>query len=230
MTALSWIFLKDIEIGSLTIPGWANLFPDPTYIRNSTVAMFFAIVLFAIPVDLKKREFALDWEWAVKIPWGVLILFGGGLALAKAFGSTGLVEWTGDKLNMLEGVSPLLVIVCIALMLTFLTEMTSNVATTSIMLPILGMSVAGALGVNPLLLMIPAAMSASCAFMLPVATPPNAIVFGGGHITVAQMARAGILLNLIGVMLITLITYFLAVPVFEIVLGEVPEWAVLSTE
>ena len=172
----------------------------------------------------------MHWEWAIKIPWGVLLLFGGGLALAKAFATTGLVSYMGDKLTLLEGVPPLLVIVCIALMLTFLTELTSNVATTSIMLPILGGAVAPALGVNPLLLMIPAAMSASCAFMLPVATPPNAIVFGGGHITVAEMARAGILLNLIGVLLITFITYFLAVPVFEIVLGEVPEWAVLSTE
>jgi sodium-dependent dicarboxylate transporter 2/3/5 len=228
MTALSWIFLKDIKIGSLTIPGWADLFPEPKYIRNSTVAIFYAIVLFAIPVDIKKREFALDWEWAIKIPWGVLILFGGGLALAKAFASTGLVQWTGDKLTMLDGVSPILVILCIAAMLTFLTELTSNVATTSIMLPILGGAVAPALGVNPLLLMIPAAMSASCAFMLPVATPPNAIVFGGGHITVAQMARTGLLLNLIGIVVITLITYFLAVPVFEITMGEVPEWVTNS--
>ena len=102
-------------------------------------------------------------------------------------------------------------------MLTFLTELTSNVATTSIMLPILGGAVAPALGVNPLMLMIPAAISASCAFMLPVATPPNAIVFGGGHITVKQMARAGLLINLVGVALVTLITYFLAIPVFEIV-------------
>ena len=223
-TALSWIFLKDIHLGSVTIPGWADLFPEPKYIRNSTMAIFFSIVLFMIPVNLKEREFALDWEWAIKIPWGVLLLFGGGLALAKAFSSTGLVEWMGDKLTLLEGVPPLLVIVCIALMLTFLTELTSNVATTSIMLPILGGAVAPALGVNPLLLMIPAAISASCAFMLPVATPPNAIVFGGGHITVAQMARAGLLINLTGVLLVTLITYFLAVPVFEIVLGEVPAW------
>jgi sodium-dependent dicarboxylate transporter 2/3/5 len=224
MTALAWIFLKDIKLGGLTIPGWSNLFPNASYIRNSTVAMFAAILLFALPVNLKKREFALDWEWAIKIPWGVLILFGGGLAIAKAFTTTGLVVWVATKLTLLEGVSPLLVIVCIALMLTFLTELTSNLATTSIMLPILGSAVAPALGVNPLLLMIPAAMSASCAFMLPVATPPNAIVFGGGHMTVAQMARAGLLINLMGVVLITLITYFLAVPVFEIVLGEVPVW------
>lgn len=229
MTALSWIFLKDIELGSVTIPGWADLFPNPSYIRNSTVAIFFSIVLFAIPVDLKKREFALDWEWAKRIPWGVLILFGGGLALARAFNETGLVDWTGGKLTLLDGVSPLIVIICIAVMLTFVTELTSNVATTSIMLPILGGAVAPALGVNPLMLMIPATISASCAFMLPVATPPNAIVFGGGHITVPQMARAGLLINLTGVILVTLITYFLAVPVFEIVMGETPPWAVLNT-
>lgn len=229
-TALSWIFQNDIELGRYVIPGWADLFPEPKYIRNSTVAVFFAIVLFMIPVDLKKREFALDWEWAIKIPWGVLLLFGGGLALANAFSSTGLVEWTGEKLTLLEGVSPLLVIICIALMLTFLTELTSNVATTSIMLPILGGAVAPALGVHPLLLMIPAAISASCAFMLPVATPPNAIVFGGGHINVAQMARAGLLINLMGVVIVTLLTYFVAVPVFGIEFGEVPDWAVLKPE
>lgn len=223
-TALSWIFLKDIKVGNIIIPGWADLFPNPQYIRNSTVAIFFSIVLFIIPVNLKDREFALDWEWAKRIPWGVLLLFGGGLALAKAFASTGLVQWVGDHLTLLEGVSPLLVIVCIALMLTFLTELTSNVATTAIMLPILGGAVAPALGVNPLMLMIPAAISASCAFMLPVATPPNAIVFGDGHISVAQMARAGLLINLMGVALVTLVTYFLAVPIFEIVLGEVPAW------
>lgn len=228
MTALSWIFLKDIKLGSVTIPGWADLFPNPSYIRNSTVAIFFSILLFAIPVDLKKREFALDWDWAKRIPWGVLILFGGGLALARAFNATGLVDWTGGKLTLLDGVPPFVVIICVAFMLTFVTELTSNVATTSIMLPILGGAVAPALGVNPLMLMIPATISASCAFMLPVATPPNAIVFGGGHLTVSQMARAGLVINLVGIMLVTLITYFLAVPVFEIVMGEVPPWATLD--
>ncbi|MFP6583258.1 MAG: DASS family sodium-coupled anion symporter, partial [Candidatus Hydrogenedentota bacterium] len=228
MTALSWIFLKDIKLGSVTIPGWANLFPNSAYIRNSTVAIFFAIVLFAIPVDLKKREFALDWEWAKRIPWGVLVLFGGGLALARAFNATGLVQWTGDKLTLLDGVPPFVVIICVALMLTFVTELTSNVATTSIMLPILGGAVAPALGVNPLMLMIPATISASCAFMLPVATPPNAIVFGGGEITVSQMARSGLLINVMGVIVVTLITYFLAVPVFEITMGEVPAWATME--
>ena len=224
-TALAWVFRADINIGAFTLPGWRNLFPNPGFIHNGTVAIVAALALFVIPVDLKRGEFALDWDWAKRIPWGILILFGGGLALARAFASTGLVEWIGGKLTLLDGASPLLVVLAIALMLTFLTEVTSNTATTSIMLPILGGAAAPALGVNPLLLMIPATISASCAFMLPVATPPNAIVFGGGHITVPQMARAGILLNFIGVFLVTLITYFIAIPVFDIVVGEMPGWA-----
>ena len=182
------------------------------------------MALFAIPVDLRRGEFALDWNWAKRIPWGILILFGGGLALARAFTSTGLVEWLGGKLVLLDGIPPLFVVLAIALMLTFLTEVTSNTGTTAIMLPILG-GAALALGVHPLLLMIPATISASCAFMLPVATPPNAIVFDGGHVTVPQMARAGILLNLIGVVLVTLVTYFIAVPVLGIELGQMPAWA-----
>ena len=224
-TALAWIFRADINLGVVTIPGWRNMFPNPAYVHNGTVAIAAALALFAIPVDLKRGEFALDWEWARRIPWGILILFGGGLALARAFTSTGLVEWLGGKLTLLDGVPPLFVVLAIALMLTFLTEVTSNTATTSIMLPILGGAAAPALGVNPLLLMIPATISASCAFMLPVATPPNAIVFGGGHLSVPQMARAGVLLNIIGVVLVTLITYFIAVPVFGIVFGEMPVWA-----
>ena len=120
---------------------------------------------------------------------------------------------------------PILVIACIALLLTFVTELTSNVATAAIMMPILGGALAPALGLHPLLLMIPAAISASCAFMLPVATPPNAIVFGGGHLSVPQMVRAGFGLNLISVVLVTLITYYLAVPVFDISIGTLPAWA-----
>lgn len=226
LTALAWIFRANIDLGVVEIPGWSNLLPNPKYMHNGTVAIIAAAALFAIPVDWEHGEFALDWEWARRIPWGVLILFGGGLALADAFASTGLVQWIGQKLELLHGVPPLVVILVIAVMLTFLTEVTSNTATTSIMMPILGGSAAGALGVNPLLLMIPAAISASCAFMLPVATPPNAIVFGGGHITVPQMARAGLLINVIGVVLVTLVTYVLAVPVFHIGLGGLPDWAI----
>lgn len=223
-TAAAWIFRSDIDLGSLVIPGWSRWFPQAAYIHNGTIAILSALLLFVIPVDLKKGEFALDWEWAKRIPWGILILFGGGLALAVGFDRSGLVLWIGGKLTALQGMPPIVVIGCIALLLTFVTELTSNVATAAIMMPILGGALAPALGVNPLLLMIPAAISASCAFMLPVATPPNAIVFGGGHITVPQMARAGLGLNLIGVFVVTLITYYLAVPVFEISFSELPTW------
>ncbi len=223
-TAAAWIFRSDIDLGEIVIPGWARWFPEPAYLHNGTIAIISAMVLFVLPVDLKKGEFALDWDWAKRIPWGILILFGGGLALAVGFDRSGLVLWLGEKLTALQGVPPVIVIAAIALLLTFVTELTSNVATAAIMMPILGGALAPALGVNPLLLMIPAAISASCAFMLPVATPPNAIVFGGGQLTVPQMARAGLGLNLIGVLLITILTYFVAVPVFDISFSDLPAW------
>ena len=229
-TALGWIFRKDIVLGKIVIPGWSDLFPFPGYIHDSTVAIAATVVLFLTPVDLKKGEFALDWEWAKRIPWGILILFGGGLALARAFSETGLVNWLGSRLTMFSDVPTILVIAAIALAITFLTEFTSNTATTSIMVPILGGAGALALGVHPLLLMVPAALSASCAFMMPVATPPNAVVFGSGQITIPQMARAGIVLNLFGAVLVTLLVYYIAVPVLGIELGEMPDWAISPAE
>jgi sodium-dependent dicarboxylate transporter 2/3/5 len=226
LTAFAWIFMEDIDVGAFVIPGWTGLLlPQPGLVNHGTIAIAAAIVLFLVPVDASRGEFALDWEWAKRIPWDVLILFGGGIAMADAFRSTGLVEWVGARLEVLEGVPPLLVILAIATLLTFLTEVTSNTATASIMLPILGGAAAPALGVHPLLLMIPAALSVSCAFMLPVATPPNAIVFGGGHLTVPQMARAGFLLNLAGIVIITTLTYLIAVPVFGIAFNATPVWA-----
>ncbi len=224
-TALAWIFRGDIDLGGVVLPGWSRLFPQAAAIHNGTVAIFSALLLFVLPVDWKRGEFALDWGWAKRIPWGVLILFGGGLALAAGFKKTGLIQWVGEALVVLEWVPPLAVILCVALLLTFVTELTSNVATAAIMMPILGGALAPALGVHPLLLMVPAAISASCAFMLPAATPPNAIVFGGGHITVPQMVRAGFCVNLAGALLVTLATYFLAVPVFDISFSELPDWA-----
>ncbi|MCS1412149.1 MAG: Sodium-dependent dicarboxylate transporter SdcS [Verrucomicrobia subdivision 3 bacterium] len=223
-TALAWIFRSDIDLGGVVVPGWSRWFPEPTYIHNGTIAIFSSLILFVIPVDRQRGEFALDWNWAKRIPWGILILFGGGLALAEGFSQTKLVQWLGGQLTALEGVPPILVIATIALILTFVTELTSNVATVAIMVPILGGALAPALGIDPLLLMIPATISASCAFMLPVATPPNAIVFGGGRITVPQMARAGLAINFLGVLLVTFVTYSLAVPVFDISLTELPDW------
>jgi sodium-dependent dicarboxylate transporter 2/3/5 len=228
-TALSWVFRKDIEIGDVTVPGWANVFPNPAYIHDGTVAIFFTIVLFMTPVDLKRGQFALDWDWAKRIPWGILLLFGGGLALAKAFMVTGLVEWIGGHFVVLEGVPVIVMILAIATMMTFLTEMTSNTATTNIMLPILAVTAAQVLKIHPLLLMVPATLSASCAFMLPVATPPNAIVFGSGKIAIGNMVRAGLLLNLIGILLITALVYTIAVPVLGIEPRVLPDWAASRT-
>jgi solute carrier family 13 (sodium-dependent dicarboxylate transporter), member 2/3/5 len=224
-TALAWIFRRDLELGAFTMPGWARLFPQPKYIHDGTVAIFFAVLLFALPVDYKKGVFVLDWPAAKEIPWGILLLFGGGLAIALGFKDTGLIGWVGERLAVLSGFSPLFVILVTALLMTFLTEITSNTATTTIMLPILAATASQVLNVNPLLLMIPATISASCAFMLPVATPPNAIVFGSGKLTVLDMARSGFVLNLLGVLLVTLLTYWLVVPLFEISFNALPVWA-----
>jgi sodium-dependent dicarboxylate transporter 2/3/5 len=145
----------------------------------------------------------------------VLILFGGGFALAASFRETGLDKWVGGGLEAAAGLPTIVLMLLVCLIMTFLTEMTSNTATASMAMPILG-ATAVAAGMHPLLLMIPATLSASCAFMLPVATPPNAIVFGSGSVSIPQMARAGLGLNLIGAILITAITYIVAVPVFGI--------------
>jgi sodium-dependent dicarboxylate transporter 2/3/5 len=225
LTALAWIFRRDIALPGVTIPGWSNLFPNPALIHDSTVAIFAACLLFVIPVDRKKGEFALDWAWAQRIPWGILILFGGGLALAKGCKETGLIEWTAQQLSVLEGAPPLAVVGLVAGLMTFLTEMTSNTATTTIFLPILGVTATDVLQVHPLLLMIPATVSASCAFMLPVATPPNAIIFGSGRVRIHDMVKAGLVLNLIGLLAVTAIVYFVAIPVFGIEASSVPIWA-----
>jgi sodium-dependent dicarboxylate transporter 2/3/5 len=214
--AVSWIFRPDLQLGFVTLPGWGNLLPQSAYIHDGSVAIFFAVVLFALPVNWKEGEFALDWEWARRIPWGILLLFGGGLALAKGFSDTGLVAWLGGQLEILSGLPLILVVMAIALLMTFTTEVTSNTATTNIMLPILAATAAYSLDVPPLLLLVPATISASCAFMLPVATPPNAIVFGSGSVTIPEMVRAGFVINLIGVIVVTLLTFLVAVPVFGI--------------
>ena len=166
----------------------------------------------------------MDWKSTKDLPWNIVLLFGGGFALASGFKESGLSLWFGNQLSFAADYPPILVIASICFMLTFLTELTSNTATTEMLLPILaGLSIS--IQVNPLLLMIPATISASMAFMLPVATPPNAIVFGTNKIKMSQMAQIGILLNLIGIILITVITYYWGKYLFNIVPGIFPEWA-----
>lgn len=201
ITALAWMLRKE------PFGGWSSWFNLPGA-NDASVALLSAVLLFVIPDGRGGR--LLDWESANKIPWGMLLLFGGGIAIASAFKVTGLSEVLAHELTDLSNLPVLLLLLCICLTVTFLTEMTSNTATTTLLMPIL--AAAGlASGVDPALLMVPAAMSASCAFMLPVATVPNAIIFGSGHIKIRDMVQRGLALNLMGAMLISLLCYWLIV-------------------
>jgi sodium-dependent dicarboxylate transporter 2/3/5 len=165
----------------------------------------------------------MDWHWASKMPWGVLILFGGGLAMADGFKATKLADWIGSQVGLLEHAPILVLVIAVTTLIIFLTELTSNTATAAMVMPILT-AVAIGLGQNPLLLIVPAAIAASCAFMLPVAPPPNASVFGSGYVTIPQMVRSGFGLNILGIVLVTLLTYALVIPIFDVVIGELPAW------
>ncbi len=172
-------------------------------VGDATIAMAGAVLLFLIPSDWRRGRFLLDWESAVRLPWEILILFGGGFTLASGFAESGLTEWLISRLALVHDTPPWLMIVAVTLLVIFLTEVTSNTATATIVLPVMG-ALAVAMDMAAAELMIPAAIAASCAFMLPVATPPNAIVFGGGHITIPQMARAGLWMNLAASLAITI--------------------------
>ncbi len=201
ITAMLWIFRLE-PFGGWT--AWLNI-PKT---NDAMVALLAVVAMFLVPDG--KGSKLLDWETAQKIHWGVLILFGAGLSIAAAFGASGLSEIIGSELKSLSVLPPILMILLVCLSVTFLTETTSNTATTALLMPILG---AGALavGIDPKLLMVPAAMSASCAFMLPVATAPNIIVFSAGLFSTQTMAREGIVLNLLGATIITILCYYLIV-------------------
>ena len=174
--------------------------------------MMAAFVLFLIPTAGKSKQPFLTWEEAVKLPWGILLLFGGGLAIAEGFKTSGLAEWIGLQMASLNGVHLIALLFAIILSVNFLTEVTSNLATTAMILPILA-PLALALDVHPFGLLIGATLAASCAFMLPVATPPNAVVFGSGYLKINDMVRAGILLNIASSILLTVFMYYL-LPLF----------------
>ncbi|UYP32057.1 DASS family sodium-coupled anion symporter [Pseudomonas sp. Z8(2022)] len=195
VTALAWVFQP-------LIAGWL---PG---VNDTSIAIAAALALFIIPVDSKQRVFLMDWESASKLPWGVLLLFGGGLSLAGVIRSTGLAEWIAQSLGALGALPVIAMIGVVVLVIIFLTEVTSNTATAAAFLPLLG-ALAVSQGMPAELLAIPAAIAASCAFMMPVATPPNAIVFGTGHMKIQSMIKAGFALNLFGVVLVTLICYLL---------------------
>lgn len=183
-----------------------QVFPQ---LDDTIIAMFFSVVLFLIPTKEKDAPL-INWEDAVKMPWGIILLFGGGMALAKGFEVTGLAEWIGGQMGSLSGVSLFLLLLILVASVNFLTEITSNLATTAMLLPVLA-PMALELDVHPFILMVGAAVAASCAFMLPVATPPNAVVFGSGYLRIPDMVGKGFFLNLVSILLIALMTY-LALP------------------
>jgi sodium-dependent dicarboxylate transporter 2/3/5 len=201
LTALAWIFRKGLDNFELL-----------SGLTDAGIAIISAILLFMIPSSNNKDDL-LNWDSSNKLPWGLLILFGGGLSIAAQINSTGLGVWIGEGLSILGTVPPIMLIFFVAALIIFLTEITSNVATTSTFLPVFG-AVAIGLGILPVSLTVPVCLAASCAFMLPVATPPNAIVYGSGKFTIATMMKAGLLLNIIGIFVVTLFAYFIAPQVF----------------
>jgi len=176
-------------------------------IDDTIIAMSAATLLFMLPAKDKSKKI-INWKDCINIPWGIILLFGGGMALAKGFSETGLAEWIALQLTQLNGVALILLILILVATVNFLTEITSNLATTAMLLPVLA-PMAMAFDLHPYMIMVSVTISASCAFMLPVATPPNAVVFGSGYLKIPDMLRAGIWMNIISIIIITLFTYYL---------------------
>jgi sodium-dependent dicarboxylate transporter 2/3/5 len=217
-----WVLGVFMAVSSAWIARGFIDIPALSMVTDASIAMAGALLLFIIPSNLANKEFLLDWKTAAGIPWDIIILFGGGFALAQGFIDSGLSLWIADQLSMLEGSSLFTMIAVVTLTVIFLTEITSNTATATLMIPVLG-AVAVAIGVHPYSLIVPAAVAASFAFMLPVATPPNAIVFSSRFVTIPQMAKTGFWLNLLAVGLISLGVYFLLPLVWGIDLASIPD-------
>ena len=217
--AMSSAEKKVLAVFILVAAGWLirGLFDIQALesVKDSSIAIAGALLLFIIPADFKKGEYLLDWHTAKNIPWDIMILFGGGFALAAGFAQSGLTEWLANQLISLQGMNLIILVLTIVLLVIFLTEITSNTATASLLLPVMG-AFAIAIQIHPLNLMVAVALSASFAFMLPVATPPNAIVFSSRQITIPQMAKTGLWLNIIGSILITVFVIFYLPRVFEL--------------
>lgn len=221
MSRGEWIVMV---IASLTVFGWVihkywkthvilGIGPFPQ-LDASGIAIMASIALFVVPVNIRKREFAMDWPTAMKLPWDTLVLFGGGLSLASAIQDNNVGAFLGTKVAGLAGMPEWIIVLIVITLIVFLTELTSNTATTATMVPILG-GIAVGLGIAVPQLVIPAALAASFAFMMPIATPPNAIVFGTGQIKMGQMVKAGFMLNIAGIILLTTMTYFLILPILK---------------
>ncbi|MCX2678705.1 SLC13 family permease [Galbibacter sp. EGI 63066] len=208
-----WIFRADISIGNFVVPGWSNLLNTPEYINDGSIAIFMAVLLFMIPSTTKNKALA-NWDIALRIPWQIVLLFGGGFALASGFVESGLSNYLGNVIITSVEATPNQFMAIITATMSILTEFTSNAATTEMMLPIVG-GLANELNVNPLLLMIPVTLAGSMAFIFPIATPPNAIIYGAGKLTIKQMATTGFVLNIIAIIVICLMTLFWGALIFN---------------
>mmetsp|Transcript_14840 Transcript_14840/g.30283 ORF Transcript_14840/g.30283 Transcript_14840/m.30283 type:complete len:484 (+) Transcript_14840:658-2109(+) len=233
--AILWIFRGDLNFSSITIKGWANLFPEPKFINDATIGMAFAVMMLLIPArpsmlpeaspdaDTKRSTTLLNWETANQMPYDIVFLFGGGFALAAGFLESGLSAYLGEQLGSMDVPLAAQLFVCVFFMI-WLTELTSNTATSNIMIPIAA-SIAVGSGVSPYTFMIPAALACSCAFCLPVATPPNMVVFASGRLPMSEMIRAGVFLNVVCSVLILGLAFTLIPAVLKVDADELPAWA-----
>jgi len=220
-TTIGWIFREDMVIDQYALPGWSGLLGLEKYAQDSTVGMFAAMMLFMIPAGNSKR--LLDWKAAGQIPWGVGVIVGGGYAMASSFKTTGLAEWIGNQLVFVSSYPTFIVLIIVVGFILLFTEMNSNTATANIFLPVLAsMAVAGS--INPLLLMIPATFACSFVFIMPAGTGPNTVIFGSNHVTVPDMAKAGIWLKLMSMVLLPVVLYFL-IKIFMGMDKTMPAWA-----
>ncbi|MFN8334082.1 MAG: SLC13 family permease [Cyclobacteriaceae bacterium] len=218
---VGWVFRENLVLGDFVIPGWSELLGLQDFVHDSTVAMAASIMLFAIPATKEKR--LLDWKQASQVPWGVVMIVGGGYAIAAGFESTGLADWLGAQLAFVSSYPFIVVLILVIGFVMIFTEFNSNTATANILLPILA-SMAVAASMNPLLLMIPATVASSLGFMMPAGTGPNTVIFGSERVTVSDMVKCGVWLNLISLIVLTILMYFIIMPWLNFE-PTLPAWA-----
>ena len=222
LAIFGWVFRDDLLFGNLVIPGWASILGLGEYVHDSTVAIVAALLLFMLPATKETR--LLDWKAASQVPWGVAMIVGGGYAIAAGFESTGLADWLGNQLVFISKYPFFIVMVLVIGFVMIFTEFNSNTATANILLPVLA-SMAVAAAINPLLLMIPAAVASSLGFMMPAGTGPNTVIFGSDRVTVADMVKCGVWLDLISLVIVVMMMYFIIMPWLGLE-SALPDWAI----
>jgi len=222
LAIFGWVFRDDLVFGNVVIPGWASILGLGEYVHDSTVAIVAALLLFMLPATKETR--LLDWKAASQVPWGVAMIVGGGYAIAAGFESTGLADWLGNQLVFISQYPFFIVMVLVIGFVMIFTEFNSNTATANILLPVLA-SMAVAAAINPLLLMIPAAVASSLGFMMPAGTGPNTVIFGSERVTVADMVKCGFWLDLISLLIVVVMMYFIIMPWLGFD-SALPQWAI----